>query len=155
MADSLWPRGLQPTSLLCPWDFPGKNTGADCHFLCQGIFPTQGSNPSLMRLLNLRQILYHWASEDSCLENPMDRGTWQATVHGVAKSWMLLSNLTIFFFFEEAPPCLTYHRNSDYDLHLQWLRFRFLLGCLFTFCFSQWNTSRMRFWFCSLLQLST
>ena len=22
----------------------------------------------------------------SCLDNPMDRGTWQATVHGVAKS---------------------------------------------------------------------
>ena len=23
----------------------------------------------------------------SCLENPMDRGVWQATVHGVTKSW--------------------------------------------------------------------
>ena len=23
----------------------------------------------------------------SCLENPMDGGAWQATVHGVAKSW--------------------------------------------------------------------
>ena len=23
----------------------------------------------------------------SCLENPMDRGAWQATVHGVTKSW--------------------------------------------------------------------
>ena len=23
----------------------------------------------------------------SCLENPMDRGTWWLTVHGVAKSW--------------------------------------------------------------------
>ena len=23
----------------------------------------------------------------SCLENPMDRGDWRATVHGVAKSW--------------------------------------------------------------------
>ena len=23
----------------------------------------------------------------SCLENPMDRGTWWAAVHGVAKSW--------------------------------------------------------------------
>ena len=23
----------------------------------------------------------------SCLENPMDRGAWQATVHGVAKNW--------------------------------------------------------------------
>ena len=30
--------------LLCPWDFPGKNTGVGCHFLIQGIFPIQGSN---------------------------------------------------------------------------------------------------------------
>ena len=28
----------------------------------------------------------------SCLENPMDRGAWRATVHGVAKSWTQLSN---------------------------------------------------------------
>ena len=28
----------------------------------------------------------------SCLENPMDRGAWQATVHGVAKSLTQLSN---------------------------------------------------------------
>ena len=35
---------LQPTRLLCPWDFPGKNTGVGCHFHLQGIFPTQGSN---------------------------------------------------------------------------------------------------------------
>ena len=28
----------------------------------------------------------------SCLENSMDRGAWQATVHGVAKSWTQLSN---------------------------------------------------------------
>ena len=27
----------------------------------------------------------------SCLENPMDRGAWRATVHGVAKSWIWLS----------------------------------------------------------------
>ena len=26
---------------LCPWDFPGKKKGAGCHFLLQGIFPTQ------------------------------------------------------------------------------------------------------------------
>ena len=29
----------------------------------------------------------------SCLENPMDRGAWWATVLGVAKSWTQLSNL--------------------------------------------------------------
>ena len=28
----------------------------------------------------------------SCLENPMDRGAWQATIHGVAKSWTLQSD---------------------------------------------------------------
>ena len=28
----------------------------------------------------------------SCLENPMDRGAWQATVHSVAKSWTQFSN---------------------------------------------------------------
>ena len=30
----------------------------------------------------------------SCLENSMDRGAWQTTVHGVAKSWMWLNNWT-------------------------------------------------------------
>ena len=37
--------------LLCPWDSPGKNTGMCCHALLQGIFPTQGPNPSLFCLL--------------------------------------------------------------------------------------------------------
>ena len=29
----------------------------------------------------------------SCLENPMDKRVWLATVHGVVKSWTRLSNL--------------------------------------------------------------
>ena len=33
----------------------------------------------------------------SCLENPMDRGAWWATVHGVAKSWTRLSDFTFTF----------------------------------------------------------
>ena len=54
--DSFRPHGLQLTRLLCPWDFPGKNTGVGCHFLLQGIFPTQGSN---LGLLHRRQTLEH------------------------------------------------------------------------------------------------
>ena len=42
------PYGLQPTRLLCSWDFSGKNTVLGCHFLLQGIFPTQGSNLHLL-----------------------------------------------------------------------------------------------------------
>ena len=30
-----------------PGILPGKNTGVGYHFLLQGIFPTQGSNPGL------------------------------------------------------------------------------------------------------------
>ena len=56
MSNSLWPHGLQPTRILCPWDSPGKNAGEGCHFLLQGIFPTQGSNPHLLRLL-------HWQAD--------------------------------------------------------------------------------------------
>ena len=34
--------------LLCPWGFPGKNTGVSCHALLKGIVPSQGSNVHLM-----------------------------------------------------------------------------------------------------------
>ena len=33
VSDSLWPHRLQPTRLLCPWDFLGKGTGVGCHCL--------------------------------------------------------------------------------------------------------------------------
>ena len=32
-----------------PWDSPGKNAGVGFRFFLQGIFPTQGSNPSSFR----------------------------------------------------------------------------------------------------------
>ena len=53
-SDSLQPHGLQPARLLCPWNLPGKNTRVGCHFLLQGIFPTQKSNPHLLHLLHWR-----------------------------------------------------------------------------------------------------
>ena len=56
VSDSLLPQGLQPTRLLCPLNSPGKNPGVGCHFLLQGIFPTQ---ESYLHLLLVRQILYH------------------------------------------------------------------------------------------------
>ena len=45
-ADSVGPAFcvLQPARLLCPGNFPDKNTGVGCHALFQGIFLTQGWN---------------------------------------------------------------------------------------------------------------
>ena len=45
VSDSLRPRGLHPSRILCPWDSPGKNNVVGCHSLLQEIFQTQGSNP--------------------------------------------------------------------------------------------------------------
>ena len=48
VSNSLWPHGLQPARLLCPWDSPGKKTGAGCHALFElyrwGFIETIGDN---------------------------------------------------------------------------------------------------------------
>ena len=74
MSDSLWPHGLYPTSLLCPWNSPGKNTGVGSYSLLQGIFPTQESNQCL---LHCRHTLY-------CLSHPGSPNMWQVS----SKSWL-------------------------------------------------------------------
>ena len=58
------PWTVQPARLLCPWNSSGKNTGVGCHFLLQGIFPTQGLNTCL---LHCRQVLYHLSHQGSLL----------------------------------------------------------------------------------------
>ena len=45
---------------LCPWNFLGKNIGVGCHFLLQGIFLIQGSNPGLL----------HWQADALTSEPP-------------------------------------------------------------------------------------
>ena len=62
VSNSLRPHGLSPARLLYPWDFTGKNAEVGCHFLLQGIFRTQESNPGL---LHCRQILYQLSYEGS------------------------------------------------------------------------------------------
>ena len=62
MSNSLRPHGLQHTRFLCPWDSLGTNTAVGCLFLLQEIFPTQGMNPHLLRILDCRWILHHWAT---------------------------------------------------------------------------------------------
>ena len=67
ISDSLQTHELKPTRLLCPWNFPGKNTGVVCHFLLQRVLLqwTQGLK-SLASSALAGQFLYNWA-------------TWEAT----------------------------------------------------------------------------
>ena len=67
-SDSLWPHVLEPSRLLCLWDFPGKNTGVSSHFLLQGIFPTQRSNSRLL----------HWQADSLPLSHQVK---WNKPCH--------------------------------------------------------------------------
>ena len=60
------------------WDFPGNSTGVGCHFLFQGIFPTQGLNPGLP---HCRQTLYRLSHQGS--PNPHARGGWGVRGGGI------------------------------------------------------------------------
>ena len=57
ISDSLLPHGIYSS-----WNSPGQNTGVGSHSLLQGIFPTQGSNPSLP---HCRQVLYQLSYQES------------------------------------------------------------------------------------------
>ena len=79
---------------LCPWDSPGKNTGAGCHALLQGIYPIQDSNPGLP---HCRWILYHLShcvctkSLQLCLTlcDPVGSSRPGSSVHGILQARIL------------------------------------------------------------------
>ena len=60
--------------------FPGGSDSKEsaCNAGDPGLTPGWGRSPGVG---NGNPLQYF------CLENPMDRGAWQATVHGIAKSW--------------------------------------------------------------------
>ena len=66
------------TRLLHPWDFLGKSTGVGCHFLLQGIFPTQRLN---LGLLHCWQILYHLSHQGSPKQVTRTTKSWLAKTH--------------------------------------------------------------------------
>ena len=69
MSNCTRPHGLQPSRLLSPRNFPGKNTGEGCHFLLQELAPTHGLNLQQEMCENVSctgsWMLYHWATWDS------------------------------------------------------------------------------------------
>ena len=81
-----------------PWDFPGNNTGVGCHFLLQGIFPTQGSNPSLL----------HWQVDSLQLSH-------QGSPH-------ISVNIYFFLYFDY----FTLYDNSKF-IHITYNWFNFIL----------------------------
>ena len=77
-----WRRDRLPTPVFL--GFPGGSDGKESAHSAEdlGLIPESGRSPGEGNG-NLLQY--------SCLENPMDRGAWWATVHRVTKSWTRLN----------------------------------------------------------------
>ena len=88
-------KGLLNLPILSPclsvMDFPDDSDGKEsaCNAGDPGSVPASGRSP--------REGI-GYALQYSFLENPMDRGARQATVHGVTESWTQLSNEHFRFF---------------------------------------------------------
>ena len=74
MSDSVLPPWRRPIRLHRPWDFPGKNTGAGCHFLLQ-----------------CRKVKSESEVAQSCptLSDPMDCSLTGSSNHGIFQAWVL------------------------------------------------------------------
>ena len=74
------------TTLIELWGFPGGSDSkeSDCNVGNLGSVPGLGRSPGEGNGNPL---------QNSCLENPMDRGAWRPTVHSVTKSQMQLMEL--------------------------------------------------------------
>ena len=95
MSNSVQPHGLQPARLRHPWDSPGKNTRVGCQAVLQGVFPAQGSNPSLLQCRRIIYCLSHHGAEciercklfrigsDMCLKIGASRMTQDTVLHFV------------------------------------------------------------------------
>ena len=125
-SDSLRPHGL------CPWNSPGQNTGVGCHFLLQGIFPTQGSN---LGLPHCRWILYQLSHKGipripEWIAYPFSNGSsWPRNQTGIS---CIAGGLFTDWAIRKAP----------FDSQLPFIYVS--LTSLFTFCwwYAFWTTSQ-------------
>ena len=110
VSKSLWPHGPQATWFFCPRDSPGRNNWVGCHFLLQGIFPTQGSNLHHLCLLHWQappgkpyncHIIYQFAEFAFYLSNFFLKCSSKSAKYSPPPPYITTYcfNLVILFFF--------------------------------------------------------
>ena len=115
---------------LCPWDTPGKNTGVGCHFLFQGTFQTQKSNPGH---LHCGQIL----SSSLALSGQGKLGLGGCFTHGEFASQVLC--------LWRARPCQGMHLVGNWGFRETLAACWLVSGAVFLPCsFLTWGVSARR-----------
>ena len=110
--------------ILCPWDFPGKNTGVSCHFLLQVVFPTRVLNTHCLHWqadslpLAIREALLHGSqhchSEGACITQE----SMNQAMQGHQDKWVIVKSSDKMWSTEEGNgnpllySCLENHMDS-------------------------------------------
>ena len=88
VSDPQWPHGLQPTRLLCPWDFPGRSTGVGCHCLLRRLALDPLNSTCLASSLGFISRLCTCST---------------STNQSIFRSWTLLFRLSLLVSYEYVP----------------------------------------------------
>ena len=88
--------------LLCPWNFPGKNTGVGCHLLLQGNLPDPGIKPLCLLCLP------HWQVDSLPLRHLGNQQNWASRKCNVRKAGC-------------SPPCSAALKKGRTDAELEGL----------------------------------
>ena len=122
---------MQPTRLLCPWDFSGNNTGLGCHFLLWGILLTQGKpmspESSALQAVSLSLSHQHFHENFFKLKNDSVRGNqWK----------VMVEIITIYKYLLPIPALLATNLSMSFDLTNECFRtnmwissFSFVMTC--------------------------
>ena len=129
----LFSRSVISDSFATPWtvahqvplsiDFSGKNPGVDWHFFLQGIFSTQGLNPSVLHFL-------HWQA-DSFTTGPPGKHVIMGSIH-FSPSWREFQHLHNSS-KDMAQKAVYNSWGRTKDLWLHWMAKVLFLSCLTDF----------------------
>ena len=99
-----WPKDYSPPGPSVHGIFPGKNTGVGCHFLLQGIFPAQRSNPADSLPLSHLGSPYYMSYEGKFCPEETSRGFRIVHTLGTITQPPSLPQHTHWHLHEETPP---------------------------------------------------
>ena len=109
-----------PSRRLCPWNYPGKNTGMGCHFFLRGIFPTQ-------RLKRCLPCLLHWQTDSLPQCHTTSLTYYSLCIQVCPLSWMeepTIGHLIVYQLFELLLSCILfssfYETIVNYYLRFKW-----------------------------------
>ena len=159
VSDCLRPPELEPTRLLCPWDFPGKRNGVGCHFLSNIYYiythtHTHTPTPASLSIhLLIDAACFHTLALSKML-------LWTLVHVSFWICWFFESWFFFFFFFFLIRIHTVFHSGYNDLLHFYQQNIQILTNIYYFYSFwwkplwKIWGDTPLCFWFAFLWWLA-